>query len=287
LGPGLLGGSVAFAAWRRGLATETRVWARRQEAVDQIEGGEWGGVAGHGASTDLESVVAGAEMIVLATPVGVMRSLAEQVAEIVKEDEIPGRVACDIGSVKGRVDRDVRPVFEKVGVPFIPCHPMAGSEKTGWENARADLFEKAVCIVTPPDDAAGADVERVAGFWEALGSSVFRLKPDEHDRIIAQVSHLPHAVASILATVALGKDPGAGAFAGNGLRDSTRVASGPPEMWAEILLENREAVAESLVSLQAGVSEILAILERKDEEGLRRFLSTSKKLRDAIGNGQN
>jgi prephenate dehydrogenase len=231
-------------------------------------------------------VVVGADLIILATPVGAMRPLAERVAEIVKGEHHPGRVACDIGSVKAGVDREVRPVFEEAGVPFIPCHPMAGSEKTGWENASEAIFEDAACIVTPGDDADESAVERVVRFWEALGSRVFRLEPEEHDRIIAQVSHLPHVVASVLTGVALGASSSAGLLAGNGLRDTTRVASGPPEMWTEILFENREAVATSLQSLQDGLGEVLALLERKDEEGLRRFLGHSKELRDRIGNGR-
>lgn len=276
-----MGGSIAKAVMRGGLADAVRVWGRRSSGVDEVLAGDWGGEVELMATTDLGEVLSGADLIVLATPVGVMRELGERVVDFLEEaDAIPGRVVIDIASVKARVMVDVAPVFEEAGISFVPCHPMAGSEKTGWAHSRADLFHGAVCIVTPRVGGDEETVGRVTAFWEALGSRVVKMGALEHDRAVARVSHLPHAVASVLVRVAL--CGGAGELAGNGLRDSTRVAAGPAEMWSEILLENREAVMESMVDFQDELSEMLAILERKDEEGLRWFLSHAKEMRDGL-----
>lgn len=267
------------------LAETVAVWGRRREAVDEICVSEWGLGEGCEASTDLAVVVRGADLVVLATPVGVMRELSERVVEVLEGDENADRVVIDIASVKGRVVEDVAPVFEGAGISFVPCHPMAGAEKAGWEYARADLFSGSVCVVTPQAGVGEAVVGRVGSYWDALGARVVRMDARDHDRVVARVSHLPHAAAAVLVQVALAG--GGGEVAGNGLRDSTRVASGPAEMWAEILLENGEAVMESIEAFRDGMGELLAFLEKKDEEGLRRFLSRSKEMRDGLGGGGN
>ena len=274
LGPGLMGGSIALAARERGLAKRVSLWARSVEKAKAIAVRETDIVA----SSDLGEVVSGADLVVLATPVGAMDDLARRI--VAEGNLAPGAVVTDVGSVKGVVDAEVRPIFEEGGIKFVGSHPMAGSEQTGWQNARTDLYQDSVCIITPvseSDDEAG---QVVKGFWEALGCRILSMTPKNHDRAVARISHLPHLAAAALVQAALGEDADVAVACGNGFRDSTRVATGAPEMWTEILLENREEVAEGLRRMEGVLGEVLEFLEKMDDVGLRRFLEKAKESRD-------
>jgi prephenate dehydrogenase len=275
LGPGLLGGSVAMAAVARAVAGKVALWARSEARAREVR--ESGLHAEVG--TDLDGVLADADLVVLATPVGAMPELARRIAAGGRL--APGAVVTDVGSVKGLVDSEVRPILQGAGIDFIGSHPMAGSERTGWQHARADLFEGAVCVVTPAEGIASAASAAVENFWSALGCRLFRMPPAAHDRAVARISHLPHVAAAALVLAALEEDASVAELTGNGFRDSSRVASGSPQMWTEILIENRAEVAVVLRRLGGRIGEVLEFLEDMDEENLRRFLERAKELRDA------
>jgi prephenate dehydrogenase len=155
---------------------------------------------------------------------------------------------------------------------------MAGSEKGGLGEARHGLFAGAACIVTPrePESAAAVLVTR---FWEAMGCRVTAMTPGEHDRMVARVSHLPHAAAVLAALTALQPDPAVGRFAAGGLRDTTRVASGDPGMWRGILMTNREEMLPVLAEFRERTERLLSLLERGDGEGLQALLEEARALR--------
>lgn len=279
IGPGLLGGSLVRAIGSRtgiGGLPEVRVWGRRAEPIAQL------GAEGDAAiaSTDLAKVSVGADLIVLATPIGVMRSMVEDLIGL--GAICKGVVVTDVGSVKATVvDSLERPVSD-AGADFVGSHPMAGSEKTGLESASADLFVDAACILTPTEATDAASLDRVETFWQWLGSRTSRLSPVEHDRAVAQISHLPHLVSALLVNSVLGPDAGAGEYAGGGFRDTTRIAAGAPEMWAEILLENRQAVREALAYFHQLTGESLAFLDEVKKEDLLRLLAEAKERRDGL-----
>ncbi len=222
LGPGLMGGSIALAARERGLAKCVRLWARSIEKARAIACRAPELVAG----SDLREMVSGADLVVLATPVGAMGELARRI--VAEGDLARGAVVTDVGSVKGVVDSEVRPVFEAAGIHFVGSHPMAGSEQMGWENARADLYNDSVCIITPSPGTGREAVQAVESFWVALGCRVLSMSPGNHDRAVARISHLPHLAAAALVEAALGEDSGIAAVSGMGFRDCTRVAAGAP-----------------------------------------------------------
>jgi len=274
IGPGLLGASVALAARRADPALRVSLWARREAAVEEIRAL---GIADL-ATTDLAEAGAGADLVVLATPVGAMSGIVGRLLDGGMED---GVILTDVGSVKGNLVRDIDALLEeRRGVSFVGSHPMAGSERTGMAHARADLFENALCVLTPGKRSAAAELERVRGFWTALGARTCVMGADAHDRAVAAISHLPHLVASALAATSLGDDPSVAALAANGFRDTTRVAGGNPEMWAEIAMENREALREPLARMVERLREMLAFLDNMEHEKLRRFLGEAKELRD-------
>lgn len=267
LGGGLLGGSLALRLGGLAAGPEVALWARR---VETVEAARAAGIAG--ATGDLGAAVAGCDLLVLATPVGAMAALLGRAIG----EGLPGDVVVtDVGSVKRAPERSLASVLD--GREFVGSHPMAGSERAGIEFAEADLFEGAACIVTGGPAGAAA----VGDLWRSVGCRVFRMSADEHDRLVARVSHLPHVLAAVGAMVAL-QDPEAGQLGGGGLRDTTRVASGEAAMWAEILVENRDVLAGPLSESVEAMREVLALLDAADEEGLRRWLADAKERRDRL-----
>jgi prephenate dehydrogenase len=266
VGPGLLGGSIGLAARHRKVAGKVVVWARRQEAADEAY--KLG--AADEATTDLRRAVADAELVVLAVPIGVMRSLAEQIPA--------GCVVTDVGSVKYPV---VTALSEKLP-KFVGSHPMAGSEQTGIEAARRELFDNTVCIVTPREDTDKAALNLVFEFWKSLGCQVRTLAPQEHDEIVARISHLPHLVAAAVVNVVCSDGAHPLNFVGPGFKDFTRIASGPPEMWTEIAVENRQEIARGLDHLIEELGKLRTALENADAVELRAMLKRAKHYRDEL-----
>jgi cyclohexadieny/prephenate dehydrogenase len=273
LGPGLLGGSIGMAARHRKVAGRVAIWARRLEAADEA----FKVGAADEATHDLRRAVADADFVVLATPIGVMPALAEQLRPLLK----PGCVVTDVGSVKYPVVTALTHAFG-TAARFVGSHPMAGSEQAGIEAARRDLFEKAVCMVTPtPETDAGA-VKVVHDFWMAIGCTVRTVPPHEHDEIVACISHLPHLVAAAVVNVVCSDSSHPLNFAGPGFKDFTRIASGPPEMWTEIALENRQEIGRSLDALMEELGKLRAALENGDAVELKAMLKKAKHFRDEL-----
>ena len=271
IGPGLLGGSIAMASRAKNPATRISIWARRDDAVEDVKKR---GVADV-VSTDLRSVTEGAGMIVFCVPIGAMASLAGKIAPFVPGDAL----VTDVGSVKAPVVESLGKIFSK-RARFIGSHPMAGSEQTGIEASRADLFEGAVCIVTPEEATPPRDVEQARQFWTMLGCKPRTLSPAEHDQVIALVSHLPHLLAATLVNLVCAENPDSLKFSGNGFRDSTRVASGSPGMWAEIFGVNRSEVKKSVDAMIEKLREVSGFMD--DEAKMRQFLSDAKSWRDEL-----
>jgi prephenate dehydrogenase len=189
-----------------------------------------------------------------------------------------GTLATDAGSIKAAICRDVGPA-PAPGVTFIGAHPLAGSERQGFEHASPDLFAGRRCVVTPAGNEHGAAVERIADFWRRLGSDVHFLSPDEHDAVLARTSHVPHVVAAALATLPAERDL---LFAATGFRDATRIAAGDPALWAAILRDNRQNVAGSLTQLIERCEEYRTAIESGDSAALVRLLIEAKRRRDAF-----
>lgn len=275
LGPGLLGGSLLMALRQRLPGVHLRAWARREEAVAQLRERGLAEVC----STSVTEVVNGADLVVLCTPVETMPAIG---AELAKSSMTKGAVVTDVGSVKAVVVAGVEQALSGSGYDFVGSHPMAGSEKTGLEAARADLFENQVCLVTPTLFSTNEALAKVRGLWKLLGCRLHEMSPEEHDRKVARISHMPHLAAAAVALASLHEDPSAGVCAGNGFRDTTRVASGNADLWTGIVMENREEVLHAVREARDRMSELVAMIENMDESGLRRFLSEAKALRDAV-----
>lgn len=274
VGVGLLGGSIGLAARKLGLADEIAGYVRREKTIKECEKA---GAMDY-ATMDLLAAVSNADLVILCTPLAQMRSLAEQLLPALKRSAI----VTDVGSVKAGVVRELELLVAKAGAHFIGSHPMAGAEKTGVAAARADLFKNAVCVVTPTKKSNAGAVRKLERFWKSLGSRVLKLPPEQHDLFVSRTSHLPHVIAATLAHLVLGpaQPKGQSQLCATGFRDTTRIASGSPEMWRDIVLANRKHVARSLTAFIAELQKFERVLKSTDPKAIERFFETAKKQRD-------
>ena len=274
VGVGLLGGSLGLAIKRRRLARRVEGYVRRTASIAECKKFR----AVDRATQDLQSAVADADLVILCTPLAQMRSLVRRMLPALKR----GAIITDVGSVKASVVKDLESLVAKAGAHFVGSHPMAGAEKTGVAAARADLFDCALCVVTPTKRSNRAAVAKVERFWKSVGGRLLRLAPETHDALVSRSSHLPHVVAASLATMVL--DPKLpkqlAMLCANGFRDTTRIASGSPEMWRDIALANRSQVRIAVDAFVRVLQRVQRVLRRGKAAEISQLFETAKARRD-------
>jgi cyclohexadieny/prephenate dehydrogenase len=271
LAPGLLGASVAQAARHFGAARHLTLWARRPEVRLRLREQPWCDAV---AETPAQAVD-GADVVVICSPVDRIVPLAAEIAPALVSDAI----VTDVGSVKAEICRRAPPALAGRGT-FVGSHPMAGSEKTGWEHARADLFARRTVFVTPREDTDPRAAERIAAFWSGLEAEVATVAPDAHDEIVAHISHLPQVLASTLCAALAKRSPGWRNFAGGGLRDTTRIAGSDPKLWRTILEQNRDEVLRALRGYQDELHGLERALANRDWFEVQAILERGRAFRD-------
>jgi len=274
VGVGLLGGSLGLAIRQRGLAQRVAGYVRRAESVTECE--KLGVV--DQAETDLGRAVLDADAVVLCTPISQMRSVTEKMLPALK----PGALVTDVGSVKGCVVTELEPLVAGAGAHFVGSHPMAGAEKMGPGAARADLFVNSICAITPTPRSEKEQVRKLEDFWKAVGAIPLKLSPDLHDYLVSRSSHLPHVVAAELANYVLSPvHPKEQAMlCANGFRDTTRIASGSPEMWRDIALCNRKNLARVLGVFIEDLQEFQLALENEDVKVVEEVFEKARQRRE-------
>lgn len=282
LGVGLIGGSLARALRDAGHVQEIvgygRSLANLQRAVelgvvDRIE-------------TSLSSAVQGADLVVLATPVGTMPEMLSAMAPYLGQDT----VVTDVGSVKGAVVNAARSALAAKLAAFVPGHPIAGTERSGVEASFASLYVGRRVVLTPLPENRPEDIARVRAMWQAAGAEVVTMTVEHHDEVLAATSHLPHMLAFALVDLLAQLDDRREvfAYAAGGFRDFTRIASSDPVMWRDIGLANRNALAQMLKSYRDELDQLIEAVERGDGQALQDLFARAKKARDAlIRNDQN
>lgn len=268
LGTGLIGGSVALglqAAGKRVIGYD-----REPEVVQQ---GLRRGAFADTASTPA-AAVSGVELVVLATPVTETRDLCEELRPALDAHA----VVTDVGSAKGEV---VEACEALLGDRFVGGHPMAGSERHGIGAADAELFQDAWWILTPTARTASTAYRRVSALASSLGARPVALDPDDHDRLLARLSHLPQLASSALVAAAVASENKEGllGLAAGGFRDVTRIAASDPNLWVTILRANRRAVLEALDEYAASLREVRDLLEHRRFDGLEAYLARSRSAR--------
>jgi prephenate dehydrogenase len=274
VGVGLLGGSIGLAARKFRVAGKIAGYVRRDKTAAECEKI---GAADY-ATTDLAAAVSNSDLVILCTPLAQMRPLVEQLLPVLKR----GAIVTDVGSVKADVVRELESLISKTGAHFVGSHPMAGGEKTGVAAAREELFENAVCVLTPTPKSHGGAIRKLERFWKSLGARVLKMPPGQHDLFVSRTSHLPHVIAAALANLVLGptQPKGQSQLCASGFRDTTRVASGSPEMWRDIALANRKHLAGAVGGFISELQGFQKILKGANEETLQEFFETAKTRRD-------
>jgi prephenate dehydrogenase len=271
VGVGLIGGSIGLALKERKLA-ETVVGIGRRQGSLRIARRS-GAVTN--TTIDIAKGVAEADLVIICSPVGLIVEHARIAAQHAPE----GTLITDAGSTKQTIVEAL-----DTGLPrncrFLGGHPLAGSEKSGPSYAQSDLFDGRTAILTPTLNTHAHDYDLLEAFWQALGAVVVKMSADEHDRTLAMISHLPHLVASMLAAAM--PEPYL-RLGGMGLRDTTRLAAGSPELWRQIMATNRENVLDALEKYGRKLAEFHGALRDGKYEQLEQLLNEGKKNRDALG----
>jgi cyclohexadieny/prephenate dehydrogenase len=277
IGIGLINSSLARLLRREKLAGEIVACARSQKSLDAARGL---GLCDE-ATLDPAAAVAGADLVVLGTPLSAYAGIAEAIGGALK----PGAVVTDVGSVKQAVIRDILPHIP-AGVHFVPGHPVAGTEHSGPESGFADLFHDRWYIVTPLPDTDPAALARVTGLWQAAGMKIVTMEAEHHDLVLAITSHLPHLIAYTIVGTATDLEDALKSevikFSAGGFRDFTRIAASDPVMWRDIFLNNREAVLEMLQRFSEDLTALQRAIRWGDAKQLEDLFTRTRAIRRSI-----
>jgi prephenate dehydrogenase len=271
VGVGLIGGSLGLALRERGLAKRVIGIGRRQATLRTAR--RVGAVTN--TTIELAKGVAEAELVIVCTPVGRIVEYVRQTAQHCPE----GTLITDAGSTKEAIVAALDNQLPR-GCRFLGSHPLAGSEKNGPSHAAAKLFDGRVAILTPTKNTRAEDFDLLEDFWSSLGSVVIQMTADEHDRALALTSHLPHAVAVALAATL---PETYFRLTGPGFLDTTRLASGDPEIWKQIFASNRDNVLAALEQYHERFGALVGAIRRGDDATLEEILTLAKRNRDALG----
>ncbi|AXI45339.1 cyclohexadienyl dehydrogenase [Sulfitobacter sp. SK012] len=277
IGLGLIASSMFWAMKRAGSANhvsgyarsaETRETARKIGLCDSVH-------------DDILDAVAGADLVVLCVPIGVMGSVMEQIAGVLK----PGATVTDVGSVKRDVIENVAPHVPE-GVHFIAGHPLAGTEHSGPRSGFAELFDSRWCLLVPPEGADPVAVQRLQQFWESLGSNVEQMDADHHDLVVAVTSHAPHLIAYTMVGVADDlrrvTDSEVIKYSAGGFRDFTRIAASDPTMWRDVFLTNKDATLEILGRFTEELFALQRAIRQGDGDFLHDYFTRTRAIRRGI-----
>lgn len=275
VGVGLMGGSIGLALRKERMARHVIGIGRRIEPLRAAENRR----AITEVTTDLRQGVASANLVVVCTPVEQVPEFVAAAAKACK----PETIITDVGSTKAAIvvacDKALAD-SKGLWASFVGSHPLAGSERTGVEFARDDLFQGRTTVVTPSENTPPEAAAKIEALWQGLGSKVVNMSPQEHDAAVAATSHLPHLIASALAAATPAELL---PLTATGWADTSRIASGDIELWRQIFLDNRVNTLKALASFETVLAELRAALEAADGPALARLLQQGKRIRDTVG----
>jgi cyclohexadieny/prephenate dehydrogenase len=277
IGLGLIAGSMAHAMRRGGLAAEivgTARSAETREIAAEI------GLVDRVVETAAQAAE-GADLVVLAVPVGAMEAVALEIAPVLK----PGATVTDVGSVKRAVIDAVAPHMP-MGVHFVPAHPLAGTEHSGPRSGFASLFDRRWCLIVPVDGSDRAAVERLESYWQAMGAFTDEMDPDHHDLVLAVTSHAPHLIAYTMVGVAdhlrRVTDSEVIKYSAAGFRDFTRIAASDPTMWRDVFLSNKDATLDILGRFTEELFVLQRAIRMGDGDMLHEYFTRTREIRRGI-----
>ena len=273
IGVGLIGGSLARAIKSNNLANIVFGYGRDQK---RLEVSKKEGIIDQ-YSTDLKIAVDEADIVVIATPVGSFELILHELKPLVTKNMI----VTDVGSTKSSIADSAKNILNELLSNFIPTHPIAGKEKSGFEASDAGLFLNKKVIITPLDINLAKSINTIKKMWEDVGANVDFMSSESHDELLGMTSHLPHMLAFSLVNYLVSQNPNASIYAAGGFKDFSRIASGDSVMWRDICLNNKDQIINHIKNYQKTLDSLVEVIDNKNDVELEAFFLNAKKTRDS------
>ena len=269
IGIGLIGGSLARALKEKNLAKTVFGYGRDRSRLEEAKK--------HNIiddySTQIEKAVNHADIIVIATPVGTFRNIFSEVKPLIVDDVI----ISDVGSTKANIVDIAKEILGDKSQCFVPAHPIAGKEQSGFEASDGNLYIGKKVIITPIEDNSSESIQVIESMWKNVGAEVDFMSPQSHDDLLGMTSHLPHMLAFSLVNYLVDQNPSASIYAGGGFKDFSRIASGDAVMWRDICLQNKDKIITHLRGYQSTIEELIDAIDQEESDKLELLFATAKK----------
>lgn len=273
IGVGLIGGSLAKAIKKNNLAEVVFGFGRN---LSRLEVAQKSNIIDQ-YSIDISEALDGASIVVIATPVGTFESILRELKPYITE----GMIITDVGSTKTGIAKSAREILVEMASCFVPAHPIAGKEKSGFKSSDAELFLNKKVIITPLEINTDKTINSLKKLWEDVGADVDFMSAESHDELLGMTSHLPHMLAFSLVNYLITQNPSASIYAAGGFKDFSRIASGDAVMWRDICLNNRDQIIAHIKSYQETLSALVDAIDNQDKDKLESFFRDAKTTRDS------
>ena len=273
IGVGLIGGSLAKAIKNNNLAEVVFGFGRN---LSRLELAQKSNIIDQ-YSIDISEALDGASIVVIATPVGTFESILRELKPYITE----GMIITDVGSTKTGIAKSAREILVEMASCFVPAHPIAGKEKSGFESSDAELFLNKKVIITPLEINTDKTINSLKKMWKDVGADVDFMSAESHDELLGMTSHLPHMLAFSLVNYLITQNPSASIYAAGGFKDFSRIASGDAVMWRDICLNNRDQIIAHIKSYQETLSALVDAIDNQDKDKLESFFRDAKTTRDS------
>ena len=273
IGVGLIGGSLARALKERNLAKVVFGYGRDQSRLEEAQKSN----IIDASSTNIKEAIDDANIVVIATPVGTFKDILGQIEPLISSNVI----ITDVGSTKSDIVNIVNDVLRDNSGCFIPAHPIAGKERSGFEVSDSKLYDGKKVIITPQETNSPESIDVIDQMWKNVGADVDFMSAESHDNLLGMTSHLPHMLAFSLVNYLVDQNPNASIYAGGGFKDFSRIASGDAIMWRDICLQNKNQIMNHLKGYQSTLDDLLEAINDEDSEKLGQLFTTAKKTRDS------
>ena len=273
IGVGLIGGSLAKAIKENNLAKVVFGFGRD---LNRLEKAQKANVIDQ-FSTNLKDAINNSDIVIIATPVGSFQEILSEIKPFLTSKI----VISDVGSTKTNIASIVSHTLGDYSNYFIPAHPIAGKEKSGFEASESNLFNNRKVIITPLETSSPDSINLIQKMWEGTGADVDFMSPESHDELLGMTSHLPHMLAFSLVNYLVSQNPTASIYAGGGFKDFSRIASGDAVMWRDICLQNKDQIISHLKGYQRALDDLMDAVMDEDSKKLDHLFTTAKKTRDS------
>ncbi|MDB9933838.1 prephenate dehydrogenase/arogenate dehydrogenase family protein [Candidatus Thioglobus sp.] len=273
IGVGLIGGSLAKAIKENNLAKVVFGFGRD---LNRLEKAQKANVIDQ-FSTNLKDAINDSDIVIIATPVGSFQEILSEIKPFLTSKI----VISDVGSTKTNIASIVSQTLGDYSNYFIPAHPIAGKEKSGFEASEANLFNNRKVIITPLETSSPDSISLIQKMWEGTGADVDFMSPESHDELLGMTSHLPHMLAFSLVNYLISKNPSASIYAAGGFKDFSRIASGDAVMWRDICIQNKDQIISHIKGYQKTLNSLVDAIENENSNELDLLFTSAKKTRDS------